>query len=520
MSFNPGEQLAARALESSSPHAISAAAHVAGSDESTEINFDPARSKLDSQQINRIEQGKSLDFGGSIDALREQIKALPALGPMATDGADTVHELVEWIVTDPARRATAFREIPLSKEILESSDWWDQLALDAAGGAGALVDYVELPKAPAELLGRRINFPHGMASTNVPIGDQFLPAFANCGFDVLTTRTFRLGDLTPDGHGPPTIADVFLPSLSPGDDVANLVVRPVPMGSKAESRLPRSVVHSIGAPADCHLDIYDQVSKIVEPVDWDGRILIASIYDEPDEVDDWRKLAKLVAAAGAHAVELNLSLPTRPDGMICHNPDTSLDLIQAVRKALRGTDVRVVAKIGYMENSSLEHWFEHCAPAIDGVTAINALKVRAQNEDGSPYFADRPGGEDNLVGLSGPAIGELAAHTVTELNRLRNQMPEDERPVIIGNGSASDYSTYARLRGSGANAVQSCSAAWLDRRLAAMVRIESLAFAVSVQNTPSRGVLQRLVSASFGPHRASISQRGLVSSISQRVFAR
>lgn len=361
-------------------------------------------------------------------------------------------------------------------ELLEAHPWWGKVVKDLSNSrTGA--PYDELPVAPLTLFGKKLNFPIGFASTNLAGGFQHLAQFADSGFDLISTRTFRCD---PDANQPHPAPNLAICSGEPIGEYSvdhRPVVRPTFDPTYRPNGKQPGLVHSIGAPGTSADDIERELKLIRSAINREGQLLSVNIFG--DAHTSWRDLAVLAFKHGADAVELNISLPTVQEsngGMYFERPSKCADVVREVRSAV-GTTAEgryVAAKIGYLPPDQLREWFAACHESLDGIYAINGVKVSAvasQAESGSsakPFFPDR---DADLSVLSGPPILELALEVVRNLKQLRDEFGRSAADLpIIGSGGVSSYGQFAQMLEAGADVVQCCSGAWYEPELAAKIR--------------------------------------------------
>ncbi len=172
-----------------------------------------------------------------------------------------------------------------------------------------------------------------------------------------------------------------------------------------------------------------------------GRPLIVSIAaSSPEEAGI---LSREAFAAGASAVELNLSCPhARGRGLeVAYDRRLTLDIIDAAVEA-GGGEKPVWAKIGYLDRVA-ERAAELVERGVSAVVAINTLKAMVID-----VWAARPVLGGRVGGLSGRAIHPVATRIVYEIHC--------EHPDIhvVGVGGVYTWRDAAELILAGARAVQ------------------------------------------------------------------
>jgi dihydroorotate dehydrogenase (NAD+) catalytic subunit len=363
-------------------------------------------------------------------------------------------------------------------------DFWFNFA--AGPRDGLPVMRADAPVMPTKLLDFKLNFPFGVPACALTPHARYIEYFARRGFDLMTYKTVRDRPWNP--HPFPQWA--FVPDVTDPlstDDIEHQHVRrhvfatldPLQISDLARA----SLVNSFGVPSlsveQWKADIAD-AKAVLAP----GQVLIVSVMGSPD-ADDTRDDADLIrqfvrtaahaAEAGADIVELNLSCPNTGGDLICSHATLSADVARAVRSELKKWDVPVFIKIGYLDPPALRELTEACQPHIQGVVAINTVSVKTSGRDGNAFFPSylRTGGrsvERSSAGLSGTAIRDLGLRSVRLLADIRETHRADSDWSIIGVGGVMAPADFVAYRDAGADAVQSCSGAWLNPRLAIETR--------------------------------------------------
>jgi dihydroorotate dehydrogenase (NAD+) catalytic subunit len=167
--------------------------------------------------------------------------------------------------------------------------------------------------------------------------------------------------------------------------------------------------------------------------------LIASVYGFSAE--EYAKVSKKAAEAGADAVELNVSCPhVRETGCeIGQNPKILAEVAKQVKAVV---DKPVFVKMSPNVTSIAETAQAAVQAGADAITAINTVKAMAiDTETAMPILSNRVGG------LSGSAVKPIALRCVYEIY-------EQVKVPIIGCGGVTSWHDAVEFLLAGASAVQ------------------------------------------------------------------
>lgn len=149
------------------------------------------------------------------------------------------------------------------------------------------------------------------------------------------------------------------------------------------------------------------------------------------------------------AIEINLSCPNAsvPEGLAFHDPALSGALVRSVREAINtsGRDIRLIAKIGYVESpDDLRKLCDAILPHIDAIAAINtrAAHVVFRHADGRevPAFGDPLA----QAGISGRILKPSALRMIEALHQIITQ---SGRPCLLfGMGGVSSADDVLEFR--------------------------------------------------------------------------
>jgi dihydroorotate dehydrogenase (NAD+) catalytic subunit len=168
--------------------------------------------------------------------------------------------------------------------------------------------------------------------------------------------------------------------------------------------------------------------------------VIVSVFGYTAE--DYANVAKKAIAAGADAVELNVSCPhvKQTGAEIGQSPKFLTEVVQQVKAAInKPLIVKLspnVADIGTLARAAVE-------AGADALTAVNTLKAIAiDSETMRPILSNSKGG------LSGPALKPVALRCVFDIHEALNDVP------IIGCGGVTNWRDAIEFFLAGASAVQ------------------------------------------------------------------
>ncbi len=168
--------------------------------------------------------------------------------------------------------------------------------------------------------------------------------------------------------------------------------------------------------------------------------VIVSVFGYTAE--DYAVVAKKAIAAGADAVELNVSCPhvKQTGAEIGQSPKFLTDVVKQVKAAInKPLIVKLspnVADIATLARAAVE-------AGADALTAVNTLKAIAiDSETMRPILSNSKGG------LSGPALKPVALRCVFDIHEALNDVP------IIGCGGVTNWRDAIEFFLAGASAVQ------------------------------------------------------------------
>jgi dihydroorotate dehydrogenase len=348
-------------------------------------------------------------------------------------------------------------------------------------GFGLPVPNIELKKEPTEIAGYTVDFPLGVPASMITGNSKYLKHYAERGFCILTYKTVR-----SRRHEPRSFPHwVFLENGSARVGVEELreAVRKDP---KNYFKLIRPFVHQDRFPDDpSHSSMANSfgipsldpegpsgwmadVSSAKEFVRSGHQVLIVSVVATgTDEIkNDFVRTAEMAKTAGADIIELNLSCPNtaeKREGEIFNNPEDAAEIVHAVKKATR---IPLFIKTGYVPEEKIRELLVSTESHIDGVVAMNTVSARIDRgrTGGGQFFPDRP-----TAGVSGWAIKDVAQEMAVNLVKIRKELQRPEL-CLVGLGGVMNKADFWERIDTGVNAVEICTAAFLDPLLGIKIR--------------------------------------------------
>lgn len=325
------------------------------------------------------------------------------------------------------------------------------------------------------LLGLPVRFPVGVPASGLTANTRWVDYFARRGFNILTYKTVRSLEFKP--HKYPHW--VFIEDIEPWNDLTQVGPVHGHVETWPKSLHEFSTANSFGVPSPkpkvWQRDVEESLSRLVE-----GQLLIVSVMGSAEEhegaamVQDFVDVARMAESTGARAIELNLSCPNtvRADassGMsppLCADPNATREIVEAVKGSL-SADTRLVAKLGYVEEATLQALVGLIGGVVDGISGINTMQVAVTDPTSeAPIFvgtAKDPERVRPAAGVSGSAIRPLGVKFVSNLARLRAEFGHSFS--IIGMGGVMGPEDVQEYRNAGAEAVQTATGASLNPHL-------------------------------------------------------
>jgi dihydroorotate dehydrogenase len=197
-----------------------------------------------------------------------------------------------------------------------------------------------------------------------------------------------------------------------------------------------------------------------------GQLLILSVTATAEPTtpyvayrDDWKKVTDLAVEAGAAIVELNLSCPNCADckDCLCHDATKVREICRMIHDD--HPKLKLILKIGYLEQEHLRPLVLETAEIVDGYAAINSVSALAFRD--GQHGKEAAYGAGVKVGISGRPIFTLGIDTVQRLARIRSEAGLG-RKVIVGMGGITAPSDVKAYLDSGADFVQCTTALYID----------------------------------------------------------
>ncbi len=316
-------------------------------------------------------------------------------------------------------------------------------------------------------LGYKINFPFGIAAGSLPTSKHIKAAF-DMGFDIATYKTQRTV---------PVMANQF-PNVIPIDIAGDVTLEKAEKGLSMRDNFEEdykelTITNSFGNPSRGPEFWVEDVKKALS-YESEGQLLIVSVcgtikenQTQEEYYQDFADAAGLAAAAGAKAIELNLSCPNAAnEGVICYTYNAVMSIVKKTRKAIG--DKKLILKFGYFapeQQEVLEKIIEGVVPMIDAISLINTIPAAIYKKDGTQAL---PGEGRLKSGLCGAGIKWAGIDMVKRLDKLRKEKKYNFE--IIGVGGVMDQNDFDDYRKAGADVVMSVTAAMWNPHLAQEIK--------------------------------------------------
>ena len=331
---------------------------------------------------------------------------------------------------------------------------------NAAHGPDFDGPWPDVPETPmTTFLGLPVRSTFGVAASLL-VNEAWVRAYARLGFDLLTYKTVRAQPWR--SHPMPNWLfaqpETAARLADPGVDQIALPDWPDDMSTA-------SAAGSLGMPSTAPEVWQEDIGRSRAALGA-GQVLIVSMVATvgPETgraamVGEFEELAARVRAAGADAVEANLSCPNvdAREGEVFRDAALAGEIAQAIA---RGADnAPTLLKIGHLEDdAALGGLLRAVAEHVDAVAMVNGVSRRIVDPTGAPAYG--PGRERS--GIIGDALRPLAVYQVARARRIVDA--EGLPLAIVGGASRAEH--VKAFRDAGAVAVQCASAATWNPYLA------------------------------------------------------
>jgi dihydroorotate dehydrogenase len=325
------------------------------------------------------------------------------------------------------------------------------------------------PTVPAtpmtEFFGIPVRSRFGVAAS-VLVNARWVETYSRLGFDLLTYKTVRIKKRI--AHAWPNWAFLDEAEAARIDD-PDAVLRTA--SEMPQCPLAATAVGSIGMPSSAPefwLRDIRRCRELLPP----GQALIVSIVGTADSaagpdafVAEFEQLAAMARAAGAQAIEANLSCPNvdQREGEVYRDVEMTGRIAAATR--LGAGNLPLLLKLGPIEDAAeMARLLRAVNGRADGIVMINAASRRIVDAAGAPSF----GAGRERAGIIGGALHGLALRCV----RQAVEIVERDRLAlkILAVGGASSRERVRAFHDAGAYAVQAASGAIWDPDLAVRVK--------------------------------------------------
>lgn len=296
------------------------------------------------------------------------------------------------------------------------------------------------------------------------LNSRWIKLYSQLGFDLLTYKTVR--SRASKAHQFPNCLFLNIKRQIEEEDLTHpLYAFNMPHSPKDREEL--TITNSFGVPS-LDPDKWQPDVNLAKSHLGDGQLLILSVMGTPEDNSNWNSIvedyvmcAKLAEETNADIIELNLSCPNvvRKEGLIYMDPNLSQSICKKIKKEINKP---LFLKIGFLnQENKLEEFMKAVSPFVDGIVAINTIKMRVIKEDATPAL---PGEKREYSGICGSAIREYAMSQVQKMIDIKQKNKYDL--VIVGVGGVTHPKDIDAYLGLGVDAVQSATGAMWDPLLA------------------------------------------------------
>jgi len=183
--------------------------------------------------------------------------------------------------------------------------------------------------------------------------------------------------------------------------------------------------------------------------------LILSIMAGPNP-DEWGELARMVEAAGADMIEMNVSCPhgmpeKRMGALIGQDAELTAEVIRGCKK---GTSLPVMVKVTPNVTDIVPIAEAAVKAGVDAISGINTVLglIGIDIETGKPIPMTEPEHYSSYGGYSGPAIRPVGLRLIAQIAKALPQIP------ISAMGGIEDWRSAVEYMMVGARTVEVCTA--------------------------------------------------------------
>ncbi len=327
--------------------------------------------------------------------------------------------------------------------------------------------YRDQGKPQYSFLGYPVYSPFGIAAGPL-INSNYVIAALRKGFDIVCYKTQRSVAFKCNAFPNVIYVDVD------GDLTLEKASLPL-VGKQSTKRDAASltITNSFGNPSKGPAFWVEDLQKALK-AEREGQLVVMSVvgtiqpgFTDIDYFDDFALAAGLAVAAGAKAIEVNLSCPNvANEGVLCYTPESVEAICRKVSQAIG--NVPLIAKIGYYSGGQqqlLKRVVEAMAPYVAAVSSINTIAASVVDTAGKQAL---PGPNRLKSGLCGASIKWAGIDMTKRLADLRKALGLDYE--IIGVGGVMGVKDFQDYRLAGADVVQSATGAMWNPELAAEIK--------------------------------------------------
>lgn len=316
-------------------------------------------------------------------------------------------------------------------------------------------------------LGYPIHLPFGIPAGPL-LNSKYVAGALAKGFDIVCYKTQRSGTFAVNAFPNVLYVDVD------GDLTLEKAAHPL-IGKTTTDQDPTelTITNSFGNPSrgpEFWVPDLKQALTFERP----GQLVIMSVVgtikpggSAEDYYDDFAEAARLAAATGVRAIEVNLSCPNvATEGILCYTPSAVAEITKRVKAAIG--DTPLIAKLGYFSDEQaelLKTVVTTMSPYVAAISAINTIPAPVVDAAGEQAL---PGPNRLSSGMCGASIKWAGLDMVKRLDQLRSEL--NLTYEIIGVGGVMTPEDYEAYRAAGAAVVQSATGAMWNPDLAIQIK--------------------------------------------------